>query len=103
MITAAQILSHNFLSPKFLQSKRDSLSLTSKTSKYRAEAEAEVAALEKRAEEEKPARVARDRLLAALKDRGVIASKYGDGYVSKGLNSWNKIELSAALALIGEG
>lgn len=95
-----ELLSHSFLIPRVCERKIEEWERCSPNSPFREQYLADAAELRKRLEEEKPLRAERDRLLAALKSKGVIPSKFGDGYVAKGLNGWRKIELADALKLI---
>ena len=79
------------------QGKRDGLALTQKTSARYSEIQAEVSDLEARADSEKPLRAERDRLLAALKAKGVIPSKFGPGYVQKSVCGWVAVSVSDAM------
>lgn len=99
--TDAELLTHSFLTQRWVEQKRDSVKSLHPQSPLLEESRAELAEIEARWNAEQPLRARRDELLRRLRDVGVIKSKFGEGYVRKMGHRWYPVTVEEALKLIG--
>jgi hypothetical protein len=99
--TDAELLTHGFLNPKWVEQRRSELRHTHPDSPYLEQYRSEVAEIDARVAAEESLRARRDELIRQLRTFDVIKSKYGQGYVRKMGHRWHPVTIEEALELLG--
>lgn len=103
--TDAEILTHCFLSERWVEQKRQSVRSLHPHSPLLEVYRAELAEIEARWCAEQPLRARRDELIRRLRNIGIIKSKYDGGFIRKvghrWGNRWYPVTVEEALQMIG--